>query len=143
MIETKIDGMRRREQVKQRRRDGALMSQVEEIQWVGEWTLEYGLVVFESVHGSVWVKRKLQDRLEQLRSLRFWDFVVTHDALRGSKKLYKEQSHSAYWTAYRMSTIVTPLLLPLLTWYRQHHAGAYQKGRLAPSKPPPPATTVV
>ncbi|KAI8714570.1 hypothetical protein NCS52_01177100 [Fusarium sp. LHS14.1] len=100
LIEARIDGMRCREQFKQRRRDGALMSQVEEIQWVGEWTLEYGLVVFKSVHGSAWVKRKLQDRLEQLRDLRFWDFVVTHDALRGSKKLYKEQSHSAYWTAY-------------------------------------------
>ncbi|KAJ4250725.1 hypothetical protein NW757_006926 [Fusarium falciforme] len=101
LIETRIDSMRRRELVKQRRRDRALMSQIEEIQWVGEWTLEYGLVVFKSVHGSAWVKHKLEDRVEQLRSLRFWDFIVTHDALRESKKLLKEQSHSAFWTVYR------------------------------------------
>lgn len=143
LIEARIETMRRREAVQQRRRDRALTSQVEEIQWVGEWTLEYGIVVFEAVHGSTLDGQKLEERIEQLRSLRFWDFIVAHDALRRPGKLLKEQSHSAFWTVHRMSTIVTSLPLLLLTWYRQHHGGAQEEGGLAPSSPPPTATTVV
>ncbi|RSM15333.1 hypothetical protein CEP52_000833 [Fusarium oligoseptatum] len=100
LIETRIEMMRRRETVKERRRDRALTSQVEEIQWVGEWTLEYGLVIFKSVYGSAWDKQKLKERIEQLRDLRFWDFIITSDALRGSKELIKEQSDDAFWAVH-------------------------------------------
>ncbi|KAK7403622.1 hypothetical protein QQX98_010587 [Neonectria punicea] len=90
-----------REQHEEHRLEAARLLQVEEIQWVAEWTLEYGLMVWDVCCQRSWEPRAAARRVKQLRALRLWDLVVTRDALRGRKELWREQTPRSL---YQMAT---------------------------------------
>ncbi|KAF5007809.1 hypothetical protein FDECE_5892 [Fusarium decemcellulare] len=92
-----LDLLRTRELYEDRRSEMARVAQVEEIQWVAEWTLEYGLMIFDVLYKRAWVPEKAADRIVQLRDLRLWDLVVVKDALRDRKELMLTQSHESFW----------------------------------------------
>ncbi|KPM34636.1 hypothetical protein AK830_g11943, partial [Neonectria ditissima] len=94
-----VDTLRLREQHEEHRLDAARLLQVEEIQWVAEWTLEYGLMVWDVCCQRSWEPRAAAGRVRQLRALRLWDLVVTRDALRGRKELRREQTPSSLYRA--------------------------------------------
>ncbi|KAK7430298.1 hypothetical protein QQZ08_003046 [Neonectria magnoliae] len=87
-----VDTLTLREQHEEHRLEAARLLQVEEIQWVAEWTLEYGLMVWDVCCQRSWEPRAAARRVKQLRALRLWDLVVTQDALRGRKELRREQT---------------------------------------------------
>jgi hypothetical protein len=70
---------------------------IEEIQWVAEWTHEYGLMLYEVLFKKTWDPRRAAARIRQLRDLRLWDLLVIKDALRNPKVLFEEQSNETYW----------------------------------------------
>lgn len=70
---------------------------VEEIQWVVEWTQEYGLMLYEVLYRKAWDPRRAAAKIKQLRDLRGWDHLVVKDALRSSKVLFEEQTDETYW----------------------------------------------
>lgn len=92
-----LDMLRCREQYEDNRLENARQLQVEEIQWVAEWTLEYGLMVWDTLYERTYGPRAARRRINQLRSLRLWDLVVTRDALRGGKELRQEQVSRSAW----------------------------------------------
>ncbi|CZS84901.1 unnamed protein product [Fusarium graminearum] len=69
----------------------------EEIQWVAEWTLEYGLMIYDVLFKQMWEPQRAAERIQQLRGLRVWDLLVVKDALRGPKVLFEEQWNETYW----------------------------------------------
>jgi hypothetical protein len=79
-------------------RDNARAMKLEEIQWVAEWTYEYGLMLYDVTVAGKWNRRKAVRRIDQLRTLRLWDLVVIKDGLRCSKELFEEQPEETYWT---------------------------------------------
>lgn len=102
-----LDMLRCREQYEDNRLENARQLQVEEIQWVAEWTLEYGLMVWDTLYERTYGPRAARRRIKQLRSLRLWDLVVTRDALRGGKELRQEQVSRSTWigAGSHMSTL--------------------------------------
>ncbi|KAH6987763.1 hypothetical protein BKA56DRAFT_669369 [Ilyonectria sp. MPI-CAGE-AT-0026] len=92
-----FDMLRCREQYEDNRLETARQLQVEEIQWVAEWTLEYGLMVWDALYERRYGPRAARRRIKQLRALRLWDLVVTRDALRGGKELRQEQVSRSTW----------------------------------------------
>ncbi|KAF5656246.1 hypothetical protein F25303_107 [Fusarium sp. NRRL 25303] len=79
-------------------RDSARAMKLEEIQWVAEWTYEYGLMLYDVTVAGRWDRSKAMRRIDQLRSLRLWDLVVIKDELRCSKELFEDQPEETYWT---------------------------------------------
>ncbi|KAF5689357.1 glutamine amidotransferase [Fusarium denticulatum] len=79
-------------------RNSARAMKLEEIQWVAEWTYEYGLMLYDVTVARRWVRSRAMRRIEQLRSLRLWDLVVIKDGLRCSKELFEDQPEETYWT---------------------------------------------
>ncbi|KAF5026542.1 hypothetical protein F66182_1402 [Fusarium sp. NRRL 66182] len=73
-------------------------SKIEEIQWVAEWTYEYGLMLYDVLYKHAWDLQAAAARIARLRDLRLWDLVVVQDALRSSRDLLDSQSHESYWT---------------------------------------------
>ncbi|KAF4962794.1 hypothetical protein FSARC_9132 [Fusarium sarcochroum] len=91
-----LDVLNSRELLEDRLCEKARVSQTEEIQWVAEWTLEYGLMLYDVVYKRLWDPRMAAARIKQLRALRLWDLVVVKDVLRNSKELEASQSHNSY-----------------------------------------------
>ncbi|KAF9776629.1 hypothetical protein IL306_005175 [Fusarium sp. DS 682] len=79
-------------------RGNARAMKIEEIQWVAEWTYEYGLMLYDVLFGKIWDREMAAARIHELRNLRIWDLVVIKDGLRCSKELFEDQPHEAYWT---------------------------------------------
>ena len=71
---------------------------VEELQWVVEWTYEYGLMLYGVLIMRNWVPQAAAARIRRLRDLRPWDLMVVKDGLRDSKKLFEEQHNEVYWS---------------------------------------------
>ncbi|KAM0561869.1 hypothetical protein ACHAPJ_003040 [Fusarium lateritium] len=120
-----LDVLRSRELLEDKLCEKARVSQTEEIQWVAEWTLEYGLMLYDVIYKRIWDPRMAAARLQQLRGLRLWDLVVVKDALRDSKDLYASQSHESYW-------IITDNLIEQRQERRQSPRPP------TPDRPPPP-----
>ncbi|KAM5342359.1 hypothetical protein ACJ41O_013325 [Fusarium nematophilum] len=93
--------VRSRELSEDRRCEAKRVSQVEEIQWVGEWTLELGLMIHEVLYKRSWPPRDAAKRIQQLRDLRLWDLVVVKDATRSTEKLIRSQAEPSFWRAQR------------------------------------------
>ncbi|KAF4494741.1 glutamine amidotransferase [Fusarium agapanthi] len=106
-------------------RDSARAMKLEEIQWVAEWTYEYGLMLYDVTVAGKWVRSKAMRRIDQLRSLRLWDLVVIKDGLRCSKELFEDQPEETYWTISEQ--------------FAEQHYDRASEGRLPkPSRPQPP-----
>ncbi|KAJ4136150.1 hypothetical protein NW768_003758 [Fusarium equiseti] len=71
---------------------------IEELQWVVEWTYEYGLMLYGVLIRKNWIPQVAAARIRQLRDLRPWDLMVVKDGLRDSKKLFEEQHNETYWS---------------------------------------------
>ncbi|RGP73035.1 hypothetical protein FSPOR_2411 [Fusarium sporotrichioides] len=70
---------------------------LEDIQWVIEWTHEYGLILYDVLFKKTWEPRMAAERILELRGVRKWELLVVEDALRSSKVLFEEQSNETYW----------------------------------------------
>ena len=71
---------------------------IEELQWVIEWTYEYGLMLYRVLIMRNWVPHVAAARIKQLRDLRPWDLMVVKDGLRDSKQLFQDQHNEVYWS---------------------------------------------
>ncbi|KAF5660399.1 hypothetical protein FHETE_8941 [Fusarium heterosporum] len=78
--------------------EGKRVNRLEELQWVAEWTYEYGLMLFDVLFKRQWEPRRAMARIIKLRDLRVWDLVVMRDALRRPRELFESQDDAAYWT---------------------------------------------
>ncbi|KAH7165878.1 hypothetical protein EDB81DRAFT_266388 [Dactylonectria macrodidyma] len=92
-----VDTLHMRERFEDRRIEQERAQQQEEIQWVEEWTVEYGLMVWDILYERAFAAQAARRRVRQLRSLLLWDLVVTRDALRGGKQLRREQAARSAW----------------------------------------------
>ncbi|KAF5588456.1 hypothetical protein FPANT_6607 [Fusarium pseudoanthophilum] len=106
-------------------RDSARAMKLEEIQWVAEWTYEYGLMLYDVTVARRWVRSRALRRIDQLRSLRVWDLVVIKDGLRCSKELFEDQPEETYWTISEQ-------------FAEQHYDRACEVQLPQPSRPQPP-----
>jgi hypothetical protein len=82
-----METMHQRERTEEKRLEPARMQQVEEIQWVSEWTLEYGSMLWDVLYEHQCSPEDAAKRIEELRGLRLWDLVVAKDVLRSTKEL--------------------------------------------------------
>ncbi|KAG4259591.1 hypothetical protein FPRO04_03323 [Fusarium proliferatum] len=106
-------------------RHSARATKLEEIQWVAEWTYEYGLMLYDVTVAGRWDRSKAMRRIDQLRSLRLWDLVVIKDGLRCSKELFEDQPEETYWTISEQ--------------FAEQHYDRASEGQLPePSRPQPP-----
>ncbi|KAF4457723.1 hypothetical protein F53441_417 [Fusarium austroafricanum] len=117
--------LRYREAHEERLCEKLRVMQAEELQWVAEWTLEYGLMLWDVMFAKQWDPRRAARRIHQLRELRVWDLVVLKDGIRSSKELFEDQSHEAYWTISEQ-------------FAEQHQIRRHKKQQLPPPRPPAP-----
>ncbi|KAF7550047.1 hypothetical protein G7Z17_g5961 [Cylindrodendrum hubeiense] len=96
-----IDTLRSRELHEDNNHENARAVQVEETQWVAEWTLEYGRMLWDILYERSYGLRAARRRIKLLRSMRPWDMVVTRDALRGGKELRRQQVARSPWISAR------------------------------------------
>ncbi|KAH7487587.1 hypothetical protein IWW34DRAFT_33169 [Fusarium oxysporum f. sp. albedinis] len=106
-------------------RESVRAMKLEEIQWVAEWTYEYGLMLYDVTVARKWNRSKAMRRIDQLRSLRLWDLVVIKDGLRCSKELFEDQPEETYWTISEQ-------------FAEQHYDRACEVQLPEPSRPQPP-----
>ncbi|KAH7152128.1 hypothetical protein B0J13DRAFT_256122 [Dactylonectria estremocensis] len=92
-----VDTLHQRERFEDRRIEQERTQMQEEIQWVEEWTVEYGLMVWDIMYERAFEALAAKRRVRQLRSLLLWDLVVVRDALRGGKQLLREQAARSAW----------------------------------------------
>ncbi|OBS21946.1 hypothetical protein FPOA_08283 [Fusarium poae] len=93
------DAVRVRENYEEVACENSRVGCIEEIQWVVEWTYEYGLMLYDVLFKKAWEPLKAATRIDELRILKMreWDFLVVKDALRSPKALFEEQSNETYW----------------------------------------------
>ncbi|KAF4981008.1 hypothetical protein FZEAL_3123 [Fusarium zealandicum] len=120
--------MRAKEKREDKKCEAARVAQVEEIQWVAEWTLEYGLMVYDVGFKQTWSPELAAARVKELRDLRLWDFVVVRDLLRGPEELMRTQSHASYWIVHAS----------LLRQRKKRHLARPPLSTRPPPPPPPP-----
>ncbi|KAM0348041.1 hypothetical protein ACHAPU_004544 [Fusarium lateritium] len=114
-----------RENFEDRLCEAKRVNRLEELQWVAEWTYEYGLMLFDVLFKRQWEPRRAMARIIKLRDLRVWDLVVMRDALRKSRELFESQDDSAYWT-----------VIEQFAEHRQRMRKFKLPARQSPSSPP-------
>ncbi|KAL6914040.1 hypothetical protein ACHAP8_001980 [Fusarium lateritium] len=93
------DAVRAREEYEEVACEKSRVGCIEEIQWVVEWTYEYGIMLYDVLFKKMCEPRKAAARIDDLREMKMheWDLLVVKDALRSPKVLFEEQSNETYW----------------------------------------------
>ncbi|KAI9149394.1 hypothetical protein HJFPF1_11446 [Paramyrothecium foliicola] len=91
-----LETMHKRERLEEKRLESSRTQQVEEIQWVTEWTHEYGEMLWDVMYGHEWESDLAAKRVGELRALKLWDMVVVRDVLRTPAELEEQQDHTPW-----------------------------------------------